>query len=148
MTANAWQIYDSFPERMGDGGHDLDNDEFKVALFLVGSNCATATLDQFSELTSEHAAQYGYAAGGQVLDNVTWVEVAGTTTLDANAEVFSAVGGSILCRFAAIFNNTHVDKLLVASSLLDNAPADVEATDGNTLTITPHASGIFSIAQA
>jgi len=30
--------------------------------------------------------------------------------------------------------------------LLDSLGADVTATDGNTLTITPHANGIFSLA--
>ncbi len=33
MVANAWQVYDSFLERVGDGGHDMDNDTFYLALF-------------------------------------------------------------------------------------------------------------------
>jgi len=148
MAANAWQIYDSFIERMGDGGHDMDADQFYLALFLSGSNCMTMTLDQLSELTSQHASQYGYVTGGQLLDNVSWVESSGTVTFDADPEVFSASGGSILCRYAVIYNYTSADDLVVAACLLDNSPADVEATDGNTLTITPHASGVFTIAQA
>lgn len=146
MTANAWVFYDSFGERLGDGGHDLDADSFKMALMLSTSNAATVTLDQYSELTNEHANANGYTTAGEVLDSVTWVEAAGTITFDCDAEVWTASGGSIVCRFAVIYNDTHVNDLLVCYSLLDNAPADVTATDGNTLTITPHASGIFTLS--
>ena len=148
MAANAWSFYDTFKERLGDGGHDLDADTFYVALFLSTSNCATLTHDKLADLTNQHANANGYLTGGQALGNVTWVEAAGTVTFDCDAEVFTANGGSIVCRFAVIYNFTHADDLLVASSLLDNAPADVTATDGNTLTITMHASGIFSLDTA
>ncbi|MHA2135662.1 MAG: hypothetical protein ACW99J_17545 [Candidatus Thorarchaeota archaeon] len=147
MAADAWIIYDSFLERMADGGHDLDNDSFYMALYLSNSNCASGTLDQYSELDYEHSGTFGYTAGGSLLDNVTWVEAAGVVTFDADPEVWTASGGSILCRFAVIYNWTHANDLLVAFSLLDNTPADVEATDGNTLTITPNASGIFTLTQ-
>ena len=147
MAANAWVIFDSFTERIGDGGHDLDNDQFYIALFLSTSNLPTGTFDQLSDLSNEHANQFGYVTGGQELDNETWVEVAGVTTFDADPEVFTAAGGSILCRYAVIYNWTHANDLLVCFSLLDNSPADVEATDGNTLTITPNASGIFTLQQ-
>lgn len=147
MAANAWVIFDTFPERLGDGGHDMDNDQFYLALYLSTSNLPTGTFDQLSELSNEHANQFGYVTGGQELDNETWVEAAGVVTFDADPEVFTAAGGSILCRYAVIYNWTHADDLLVAFSLLDNSPADVEATDGNTLTITPHASGIFTLTQ-
>jgi len=62
--------------------------------------------------------------------------------------VFTAAGGSIVCRFAVIYNWTHADDLLVAFSLLDNSPADVTATNGNTLTITPAGAGVFTLATA
>ena len=145
MAADLWKFYESFPERLGDAGHDLDNDSFYVALFLVASNCATETWDALADLDEQHAQQYGYLTGGQALDNVSWVESSGVVTFDCDAEVFTASGGSILCRFGVVYNFTHASDLLVCYSLLDNAPADVEATDGNTLTVTPHASGIFTL---
>jgi hypothetical protein len=146
-AANAWVIYDTFPERLGDGGHDMDGDTFYLALYLEGSNCASGTHDQYSDLDYEHTGSFGYAAGGQELDAVSWVEAAGVVTFDCDPEVFTASGGSILCRFGVIYNWTHADDLLVCFALLDSAPADVEATDGNTLTITPNASGIFTLQQ-
>ena len=148
MAANAWSFYDTFKERLGDGGHDLDADTFYVALFLSTSNCATLTWDELADLTNQHANANGYLTGGQALDSVTWVEAAGTITFDCDPEVFTAAGGNIVCRFAVIYNWTHADDLLVAFSLLDNSPADVTATPPNTLTITPHANGIFTLATA
>ena len=148
MAANAWSFYDTFKERLGDGGHDLDADTFYVALFLSTSNCATLTHDDLADLTNQHANAFGYVTGGQPLDGVVWTEAAGVITFDCDAEVFTAAGGDIVCRFAVIYNWTHADDLLVAFSLLDNSPADVTATDGNTLTITPHANGIFTLDTA
>ena len=144
-AATAWEIYDTFHERLGDGGHDMDLHTFNVALFLSTSNCETMTHDVLGDLDNQHAQQFGYLTGGQALDNASWVEAAGTVTFDFDPEVFTAAGGSILCRFAVIYNTT--GDLLVGWSLLDSAPANVEATDGNTLTITPHASGMFTLAQ-
>lgn len=146
MTANAWAFYDTFKERMADGGHDMDNDTFYMALYLSASNCETLTHDGLSTLNNEHANQYGYITGGEALDTVAWTEVSGTVTFDCDAEVWTASGGPITCRFAVIYNFTSTGNLLVAFSLLDNAPADVTATDGNTLTITPNASGIFTLS--
>ena len=146
MTANAWSVYDTFKERLGDGGHDLDTDTFNVALFLSTSNCATLTHDVLGDLDNQHAQANGYLTGGQALDNVAWTESSGTITFDSDNEVFTASGGSIVARFAVIYNTT--GDLLVAFSLLDNTPADVTATDGNTLTIVMHATGIFTLATA
>lgn len=148
MVANAWQVYDSFLERVGDGGHDMDNDTFYLALFLSTSNCATLTHDLLADLTNQHANANGYLTGGQALGSVTWAEAAGVLTFDCADEVFTAAGGSILCRFAVVYNFTHADDLLVAVSLLDNAPANVEATTGNALTVAPHANGLFTMVQA
>lgn len=146
MTANAWDFYNSFTEWVADGTLDLDNDAFKMALFLSTSNCATLTHDEFGDLDNEHAAANGYSAGGEALDNVVWTRAAGSTKFDCDNEVWTANGGSIVCRFAVIYDDTHATDALICFSLLDNSPADVTATDGNTLTIAIHASGIFTIA--
>jgi len=93
MTANAWKRYNKFPEYMADGTCDLDGDQFKMALFLSTSNCETLTHDEYSDLDNEHANQYGYTTGGEVLDSVTWTESSGTLTFDCAAEVWTASGG-------------------------------------------------------
>jgi hypothetical protein len=146
MPADKWRRYNNFPEYKGDGTIDMDNDTFKVALFLSTSNCATLTHTQFSNLNNEHAEQYGYLAGGQALDNVTWTESSGVLTFDSDNEVFTASGGSITCRYAVIYSDTAANDELVAYCLLNNAGGgtDVTATDGNTLTIEMHSSGILT----
>ena len=145
MAADNWKRYNKFPEYMGDGTIDLDTDTFNVALFLSTSDCATVTETAYPS-TNEHANGNGYATKGQSLDSVTWTESSGTLTFDSANEVFTASGGSIVCRFAQIFSDTAALDELVAYALLDNAPADVTATDTNTLTIAMHGSGILTIA--
>lgn len=149
MAANAWDFYNEFTELIGDGTIDLDNDVFKMALFLSTSNAATLSTSGFAALTNEHAAANGYTSPGETMASVTWVRSAGTTTFDCADVVWTASGGSIVCRFAVIYDDTVTTPVadpLIAYTLLDNTPADVTATDGNTLTVQINASGIFTIA--
>jgi hypothetical protein len=57
--------------------------------------------------------------------------------------VWTASGGSITARFAVIYE---VSGTVLCYCLLDSTPADETATNGNTLTVTPNASGIFTLA--
>jgi hypothetical protein len=151
MSASAWQTYDDFQEWLGDNHGGLDNLTYKMALFLSSSNADTGTNALFGDLTNEHAAANGYTAGGETLANVTWTETAGTATLDADDEVWTASGGSITARIAAIYASGTVAgraSPLICRCLLDDTPADVTATDGNTLTVAIHANGILTLARA
>jgi len=147
MAADAWVFYDSFPELLGGGTIDLDNDTFKMALYLSSSNADNTSDNVYSsDLTNEHSAGGGYAAGGETLTSVTWNNVDGTVTFDCADVVWNASGGDITARYAVIYDDTPSPKPLVAYSLLDNTPADVTATDGNSLTIQIHESGIFTLS--
>ena len=67
--------------------------------------------------------------------------MAGTTTVTvdiATDPVWTASGGSIVARFAAIYE---VSGDVLCYCLLDSTPANVTATTGNTLTVAAHASG-------
>jgi len=148
-VADKWLIYDSFKEYGYDGTVDLDTDTIKCALFLSTSNAATLTHDEFGDLTNEHAAGFGYTAGGDNLVSPTWVRSGAVTTFDADDPVWSASGGSIICRFAVIYVNVTrngVTDPLMGYSLLDNTPANVTATDGNNLSLTLDANGIFDLS--
>ena len=146
MSADKWKIYDEFLEAYGDGTVDLDNDTLKMALFTSSSNAATLTTAGYAALTNEVASANGYTTGGATLGSVTWSQTSGTATLDCADVVWTASGGSITARFAVIYSDTASGKTLIGYSLLDNAPADVTATDGNTLTVAINASGIFTVA--
>lgn len=148
MAAGAWKLYESAKEFIGDGTIDLDTHTFNVALFLSTSNCNTLTHDELADLTNQVANGAGYTTGGQALSGVTWSRSGGTVTFDANDPVWTASGGPITARFAVIYNDTATGKPLLAVCLLDTAPADVTATDGNTFTIQINASGIFTLSGA
>ncbi len=151
MTANAWQVYDVFYDEVGNETHDLNTtDVIKMALLLSGYTPNLADDLSFSVIdANEHAAQYGYNAGGETVA-ATWVAVAGVLTLDVADKVWTASGGSILARTAVLYNSSAPGAVndLMAYCLMDNSPADVEATDGNTLTVTIDASGVFTITQS
>lgn len=148
MAAGKWKLYESAKEFLADGSIDLDTHSFKCALFLSTSNANTLSLDELGDLTNEHANANGYTTGGVALTGVTWVRAGGTVTFDCDNPVWTATGGSITARFAVIYDDTHATDALLAVCLLDTTPADVTATDTNTLTITIHASGVFNLSGA
>ena len=146
MAADAWVIHDRFKEFMGDNTIDMDGDTFVLKLFLSTSNIATTSIGDATTATNEHANANGYTTGGNTLGSVTWNRSGATVTFDSADTVFTASGGSIVARFAAIVDTTPATDEVVAHCLLDNSPADVTATTGNTLTIQMNASGIFTLA--
>jgi hypothetical protein len=151
MTANAWQIYDVFYDEVGNETHKLNAvDVIKMALLLVGYTPNLQDDLSFAVIDSnEHAAEYGYAAGGDTVV-ASWAAATNTLKLDVADNVWSASGGSILARYAVLYNSSAPGSVndLIAYCLLDNSPADVEATDGNDFTVTIDANGVFTIAQA
>lgn len=150
MAADNWKVYNKFKEYMADGSIDLDGDSFKVALYQSTSNCATLTNALRGDLTNEVAEpspSVGYTTGGVAVTQ-TWVESSGTVTFDSDDPAWTASGGSIVARFAVLWDDTPSSPLdpLVCFSLLDNSPADVTVTDGNTLTLQLNANGYFQVS--
>ncbi len=140
-AAGAWTFTNGARTSMLDGTFDFDTDSFKMALFLSTSDLGAASTT-FASVTNEHAAANGYTAGGIAVT----ISLSGTTTVtvdETTNPVWTASGGSITARFVALYE---VSGNIVCYALLDSAPADVTATDGNTLTITIHASGVFTLA--
>jgi len=154
MAAGKWKLYEYAKEYIGDGTLDLDDaTNFKMALFLSTSNCDTLSVGTgvYGDLTNEHANNNGYTTGGVSLTGEVWTHSSGTVTFDVDNAVWTASGGSIVARFAVIYLNAtsnSIVKPLVCVSLLDTTPANVTATDGNTLTISIHASGVFTLSGA
>ena len=150
MAASAWLIHNKFKEYMGDGTVDMDGDAFKINLYLSTSNIATLSIDALSTATNQHATANGYTQDTKAIVTPTWEEAAGTVTFNCDNVVWTAAGGSILARFAAIYDDTvgptPVTDPIVCHTLLDTTPADVTATDGNTFTIEMNASGVFTVA--
>lgn len=138
----AWAFTNTGRTKLLDNtGFDIDSGTYKCALFLSTSNIGAASTT-YAAVTNEVANGLGYATGGLA---VTFT-LSGTTTVTAtlaSSAVWTASGGSIVARFAAIYE---VGGSVLCYITLDSAPADVTATDGNTLTIAASGSGIFTLA--
>jgi len=140
MAAGNWTFPNAARTSLLDGSFDLDTDTFKIALFTSSWDGAAATT---YSTTNEVATNYGYTQGGITINQLT---LSGTTTVTVDNSVsivWTASGGSIVARYAAIYEN---GGKFLCYCLLDSSPADVTVTTGNTLTITMNASGIFTLA--
>jgi hypothetical protein len=141
MAAGAWTFPDGARTDLINGVLAVAADTYKCALFLSTSNIGAASTT-YAGVTNEHANANGYTTGGISVD----LTLAGTTTVTADIAtdpVWTASGGSIVARFAVIYE---VGGNVLCYCLLDSTPANVTATDGNTLTVAAHASGVFTLA--
>lgn len=141
MAADGWVFHDRFLEFQGDNSIDMDGDTFEMRLYTSASNIATTSVGDATTVTNEVTGN-GYAA--DVLA-ATWVRAGAVTTFDSDDGVFTASGGSITARFAAIIDTSTTPDEVVCHSLLDNTPADVVVTDTNALTVAMNASGIGTV---
>lgn len=140
MAAGAWTFTSGGRARLLNGTFDLDTDTFKMALFLSTSNIGAASTT-YAGVTSEHANANGYTTGGVAITP----SLSGTTTVtvDSTDATWNASGGSLVARFAVIYE---VAGDVLAYCLLDAAPADVTVTTGNPLTVQIHVNGVFTLA--
>ena len=143
MAAGAWVFTDIGRTSLLNGTFDIDSDVWRMALFLSTSNL-DATSTTYAGVTNEHANQGapGYETGGALLA----LTLAGTTTVTVDITtdpVWTATGGSIVAKFAAIYE---VGGNILCYCLLEAGGADVTVTVGNTLTVAAHASGVFTLA--
>lgn len=143
MAAGAWVFTDAGRDYLLDGTIIIGTDTFKMALHLsTGTQPAAGTTTWAGLDSSEHANANGYIDGGIAITLV----LSGTTTVKVDIDtdpVWTASGGSIVARWAVIYE---VGGNVLCYCLLDDTPADVTATDGNTLTVAAHASGVFTLA--
>ena len=149
MAAGKWKLYEQAKLDIANGLMDLDTHSFKIALFTSVSNCNTlGGTTTLASLTNQVATANGYTQNSKAV-TLTTANSGGTITVDETTNPsWTANGGSITARFAVIYNDTHASKQALCVCLLDTAPADVTATDGNTFTITQNSSGIFTISGA
>ncbi len=141
MAAGAWTFTNGGRTKLLDGTFDIDSDTYKMALFLSTSNLG-ASSTTYAGATNEHANANGYTTGGISVA----LTLSGTTTVTVDVTtdpVWTASGGSIVARFAAIYE---VSGNILCYCLLDSTPADVTATTGNTLTVAANASGVFTLS--
>jgi hypothetical protein len=125
---------------------------FRVALVSSAWTPNNATDELWSVASgSEIANGQGYTTGGLVPPSAALTQSSGTVKFTSSAIVWTASGTGIPAwRRAVLYYlgtlNSKVNPI-VAHFLGDSTPADIPlTTSGNTLTITPNASGIITIA--
>ena len=133
----------------------LRNGSACYRLALVKSTWAPAptTNEVWADVSANEiatAGQTAYVAGGAALTAVTLAQAAGVVKFTSAAQVWTADGTGIPAwRYMVLYYlGTLNGKInpLVAYALGDATPADIPLTTaGNTLTITPNASGILSV---
>jgi len=147
MAAGAWEVYDTFKLHMATA-INLSSDIWRMNLTKDTSNAATDTLSLRSELTCEVAEANGYSSSGKTFSAPTWAQPsAGTSRFDTTAIFWSANGGTIASiQFGVIWRSATgvASEYLMARSQLSTS--EFNLTDGNRLTITPSANGIFELS--
>jgi hypothetical protein len=143
MAAPQINFYESFGEYLQDGTFDMNSNSFKMTLHTSTYTPSASGHSVYANLTNELSTANGYTNGGLALTSVTLTRTALNDVFTSAAPVWTASGGSIVCRYGVIRAvgtlNARVDPL-VCWILLDSAPADVTTTATNTLTVTPHAT--------
>ncbi len=141
MAADAWVFHDEYKEFLGDGTVNMATDNFEMRLYDSGSNVNDTTIGNATTVTDELSGN-GYTPYSM---STTWTRSGGTVTFDSDDASYTASGGSISTRFAAVVDTSTTPDLVVCHSLLDNAPSNVTVTDGNILTIQINAAGINTL---
>jgi len=130
MTAGNWTFTNGGRTRLLNGTFDIDSDTFRVALVTSTSNIGASTTT-WAGVTSEVANGNGYTTGGIAVT----LALSGTTSVTASFSsnpTWTASGGSIVARWAVLYE---LGGDVLCYVLLDNTPADVTTTNGNSLTI-------------
>lgn len=151
MAAGNFIVYDTAKKLLLSGGIDLDTDTIKCAL-VTSSYTFDITHDEWADAsTNEVANGNGYATGG-VTVTLTVTNTGSTTKVTTSGPPsWTASGAGITARRAIFYKSGSGGGLtnpLIGSVLLDSAPADVSASAGYTLTVTPNASGFFTLTGA
>lgn len=145
MAVAAWVVNQYGKLKIGNATINLsDNALFRVALYTSGATTALSAGDiSVQGSINNESTGGGYTAGGEQITGVTWTNSGGTSTFDTTAWV---VTGSIAAvKYAVIIASVGATSgHILCASRLSTAAFAVSGT--NTLTITPHANGIFTLA--
>jgi hypothetical protein len=155
MAAGTWKIYAKAKKYIGAGTITLGAGVFKMCLHRASASAAIlvlSTRSTWASIPGEISATGGYAAGGRNIGPVT-----GQWTVGASAKsykftyttaglIFTASGANLTnIKYAVLRNSTGAGagKVLCFCTL---STAAFTVTTGNTLTITPAATGVFTLA--
>lgn len=141
MAASAWTLYNLAKKYLGNGTIQLGVSSFKMKLYTSASNASTFTLSTLASVSNQ-ATGGGYS-NGKALTSVVWTAGASAKQYKFRSTscVYTANGSSLVnVKFAVI--GISGGKALCWSKL---STSQFTITSPNTLTVTPNASGIFTM---
>ncbi len=154
MAAGAWKLFGKAKKLIGSGTITLGAGVFKMSLHRASASAKLlllSTVSTFASVPGEISAVGGYATGGRNLlpATGTWASISAKGFKFAQSTVglvFTASGASLKnIKYAVIRNSTGAGagKVICYCTL---STAAFSIATGNTLTITPAATGFFSLA--
>jgi hypothetical protein len=154
MAAGTWKVYAKAKKYLGNGTVTLGAGVFKMQLHTAAASAAILVLSTRSvnsSIPGEISATGGYVAGGRNLPPATAHWTVGTTakqykfTYTTAGLVFTASGAALTdIKYALIRNSTGAGagKVLCFCTL---SSSQFTIASGNTLTILPNSSGVFTL---
>jgi hypothetical protein len=153
MAAGTWKVFGKAKKYLGNGTITLGAGVFKMSLHRASASAALLLLSSrstFASVPGEISARGGYVAGGRNLLPATgsWGSVSAKAMkfyYSTAGLVFTASGSALNnIKYAVIRNSTGAGagKLLCFCTL---STAAFSITSPNTLTITPAATGVFTL---
>lgn len=150
MSAAAFKIFNKAKKKLNNGSIVLAAaTHFRATLYTSVSNFATLTLSTFASLTNEvTSVASSYSSSGKALTSAFWTVGAsakqyrfgfGNFFWSANTQIAN-IKGVVIWLSAASANGRHV----IATASLTASQFNLAA--GNRLTITPAATGCFTVA--
>lgn len=117
MATGDVTVFQEFAAQLGAENHDFSSDVFKLGII---NNTAAPTAADATPTWSDYSANEvstagGYTANGETLDNVTYTEVDGVGTFDADNETIAQNGSGFTDAYwAIIYNDTNATDMAVA----------------------------------
>jgi hypothetical protein len=145
MARGDLTVFDEFVDQLGEEAHNFASDTLKVG--LIDNTTPPTDADEtptWSDYSgNEVATTGGYTANGETLANVSWTELDGTATLDADdVELAQDGSGFTDAHWAIIYNDDNGTDMAIAFVELDGP---VSEQDG-PVKIEWNASGILTVA--
>lgn len=153
MAAGVWKIFGKAKKYIGNGTITLGAGVFKMMLCRASASASLlllSTRSTWASIPGEISARGGYAANGRNLlpATGTWASVSAKAqkfTYSTIGLAFTASGSALNnIKYAVIRNSTGAGagKLLCFATL---STAAFTIANGNTLTISPAANGVFTL---
>ena len=150
MAAGSITVYTVAAQNIGDGAFNFGTDTYVMALLTSAYTPAPNTNHLWSDVSAnEVGTGSGYTAGGVALSGVSYTQSTATMTFTCTAPTWASFSATF--KYGVVVRRAGVS--LVPGDLLlcyfdANSGGGSVTGGGGTLTITPNASGLFTVTHS